>query len=48
MTSKPKNFVLYEREGWREREAIEADSIEEMMEKMAEKTGRSEDGGRWL
>jgi hypothetical protein len=37
-----KQFVLYERQGWSEREALEADSIEEMMEKMAEKTGRDD------
>lgn len=39
MTRDKKQFVLYEREGWSERETMEADSIEEMMEKMAEKTG---------
>lgn len=50
MTRDRKQFVLVERQGWSEKEQFEADSIEEMAEKLKEKSGQhepDEDEGWW-
>ena len=39
MTGRDKGFKVYERHGWKEDEMMEADTLEELVEALKEKTG---------